>query len=148
VFFQIPSISSEELALPHLIRCELSLLLCHSHSLLLSSYLCRIKWKENSSYSAYRHNLQHLTHLLVHCPAESEPLRRAIFFYFDLWSRRWGSVEFLCAPISRKGSSSTTTILERVCGILIKKTFIFRSPFTPHHRHWHTTGLILDKEIR
>jgi len=44
---QIPSVSSEELALPHFIRCELFRLRCHGHSLLLSSYLCRIKRKEN-----------------------------------------------------------------------------------------------------
>jgi len=55
------------------------LLLCHGHNLLLSSYLCRIKRKGNySSFSACRHHLQHLTHLLLDCPA-SEPLRRAIF---------------------------------------------------------------------
>jgi len=40
------------LTLPRLVRCELSRFLCHGHSLLLFSYLCRIKWKENSSCSA------------------------------------------------------------------------------------------------
>jgi len=103
---QIPSISSEELALPRLIRCELSRLRCHGHSLLLSSYLCKIKWKENSSCNACGHPLQDLTHLLFDCPA-SEPLRRTIFgttsSIFDLWSRFWGvagcwvSVEFFRA---------------------------------------------------
>jgi len=48
---QILSVSSEELALPRLIRCELSRLHCYGHSLLLSSYLCRIKQKKNSSWS-------------------------------------------------------------------------------------------------
>jgi len=48
------------------------------HSLLLSSYICTIKRKENSSCSACGHPLQGLTHLLLDCPA-SEPLRRAIF---------------------------------------------------------------------
>jgi len=75
---QIPSVSSEELAFPRLIRCELSRLRCHVHSLLLSSYLCRIKRKENSSCSACGNPLQDLTHLLLDCPA-SEPLRHAIF---------------------------------------------------------------------
>jgi len=62
---QIPSVSSEELALPRLIRCELSWLRCHGHSLLLSSYLCRIKRKENSSCIACGHPLQDMTHLLL-----------------------------------------------------------------------------------
>jgi len=95
---QIPSVSSEELALPSLIRCELSRLHCHGHSFLLSSYLCRIKRKENSSCSACRHHLQDLTHFFLSCPA-SEPLRRAIFgttsSIFDLWSRPWGVARLL-----------------------------------------------------
>jgi len=61
LFFQITSVSSEELALPRLIRCELPRLRCHGHSLFLSSYLCKVKRKENSSCSAYGHYLQHLT---------------------------------------------------------------------------------------
>jgi len=87
---QVPSVSSEELAFPRLIRCELFRLRCHGHSLFLSSYLCRIKRKENSC-SACGHPLRGLTHLLD-CPA-SEPLRHAIFdttSIFDLWSRPWG----------------------------------------------------------
>jgi len=40
---QIPSFYSEERALPRLIRCKLSCLRCLGYSLLLSSYLCRIK---------------------------------------------------------------------------------------------------------
>jgi len=71
-------VSSEELALPRLIRCELSRLRCNGHSLLLSSYLCRIKRKENSSCSVCGHHLQDLTRLLFDCSV-SEPLRRAIF---------------------------------------------------------------------
>jgi len=84
-FCHISSVSSEELALPRLARCELSRLSCHGHSLLLSSYLCRIKRKENSSCSACRHPLQ--DHHLLDCLA-SAPLRHAIFginsFIFDL----------------------------------------------------------------
>jgi len=57
LFCQIPSVSSEDRALPRLIRCVLSWLRCHGYSLLLSSYLCRIKRKENSSCSACRHSL-------------------------------------------------------------------------------------------
>jgi len=78
----------------------------------LSSYLRRIKRKENSSCSACGYPLQDLTHLLLNCPA-SEPLMRAIFgttsSIVDLWSRPLGmarllvSVELPHAPISRRG---------------------------------------------
>jgi len=78
LFFHIPSLSSEELALSRLARSEPSRLSCHSYSLFLPSYLCRIKWKENSSCNVCPHPLQDLTHLLLDHPA-SEPLRRAIF---------------------------------------------------------------------
>jgi len=73
-----------------------------------------LPFSKNSSCSACGHPLQDLTHLLFDCPA-SELLRRAIFgntsSIFDLWSRPWGVVrllEFLHAPIPRKGSDSTT----------------------------------------
>jgi len=65
-------------------RSKLSRLRCHGHSLLLSSYLNRIKRKENSFCSACGHPLQNLTHLF---------LDRVIFgstsFIFDLWSKPW-----------------------------------------------------------
>jgi len=99
-------------------RCELSRLRCHGHSLLLPSYLCRIKRKENSSCSACGHPLQDLIHLLLDCPA-SEPLRRAIFGTtspfltsgpdLGVWPDCWVSVEFLHVPIPQKGSGSTIT---------------------------------------
>jgi len=57
LFWPFLSVSLEELALPRLIRYELSWLRCHGHSLLLFSYLCRIKWKENFSCSACGHPL-------------------------------------------------------------------------------------------
>jgi len=113
---QIPSVSSEELALPRLIRCELSRLRCHGHSLLFSSYICRIKRKENF-YSACGHPLQDLTHLLLDCPA-SEPLQRAVVgtaSIFDLWSRPWGVAQLMGLrgvsprPYSSEGVGSTTT---------------------------------------
>jgi len=79
-------------------------------SLLLSSYLCRIK-RKNSSCSACGHPLQDLSHLLLDCPA-TKPFRRAIFGTLssisDLWSRPWG-VARLLVSIRQKGSSSTTT---------------------------------------
>ena len=109
--YQVPKVSSEELLLSRPIRCELSRLHCHGHSLLLSSYLHRISRKENFVCSACGHPLQDLNHLLHDCPA-SEPLRKAIFgsslSILDLWSRLW-VVARLLGHISRKGSGSTTT---------------------------------------
>jgi len=75
---RIPSVSSEELALNRLVRCEPSRFRCHGHSLLLSSYLCRIKRKENSSCNTCGHTLQDLAHLQLDYPV-SEPLRSTIF---------------------------------------------------------------------
>ena len=71
--FQVPKVSSEKLLLSRSIRCELSRLRCHGHSLFLSSYLHKISRKENSVCSACGHPLQDLNHLLLGCPA-SEPL--------------------------------------------------------------------------
>ena len=96
--FQVPEVSSEELLLSRFIRCELSRLRCHGHSLLLSSYLHRISRKENSACSACGQPLQDLNHLLLDCSA-SEPLRKSIFgsslSILDLWSRPWGMVRLL-----------------------------------------------------
>jgi len=82
---QIPSVSWEKLALLRFICCELSRLRCHGHSLLLYTYLCRIKRKENSC-SACGHPLQDLAHLLD-CPASDS--------IFDLWSGPWGVARLL-----------------------------------------------------
>ena len=94
---QVPEVSSENLLLSHPIRCELSHLRCHGHSLLLSSYLHRISRKENSACRACGHPLQDLNHLLD-CPA-SEPLRKSIFgsslSILDLLSRPWGVARLL-----------------------------------------------------
>jgi len=76
-FVEIPSVSSEEQALPRLACCELSQFRCNGQSLLLPSYLCKIKQK-NSFCSACGHQLQDLTYFLLDCPA-SEPLQRVIF---------------------------------------------------------------------
>ena len=95
--FQVPEVSLEEL-LSCPIRCELSRLCCHGHSLLLSSYLHRISQKENSASSACEHPLQDLNHLFLDCPA-SEPLDKSIFgsslSILDLWSRPWGVARLL-----------------------------------------------------
>ena len=96
--FQVPEVSSEELLLSRSIRCELSRLRCHGHSLLLSSYLHRISRKENSDCSVCGHPLQNLNHFLLDCRA-SEPLRKSIFgsslSILDLWSRPWGVARLL-----------------------------------------------------
>jgi len=67
LFSRITSVSSEELALPRLALCELSRYRCHGHSLVLISYLWKIK-RKNSSWSACGPQ---------DCPA-SEPLWCAI----------------------------------------------------------------------
>jgi len=91
LFCKIPSVFSEKLALSLLASYKLSPFRCNGQSILLfSSYLCRIKRKENSTCSACGYQLLDLTHLILNCPS-SEPLRRAIFgntsFISDLWSR-------------------------------------------------------------
>ena len=122
--FQVPEVSSEELLLSRSIHCELSRLCCHGHSLLLSSYLHRISWKENSACSACGHPLQDLNHLLLDCPA-FKPLCKSIFgsslslfsiygLELGVWPDCWVSVEFLLAPIPWKGSGSTTTIIKQL----------------------------------
>jgi len=89
--------------LSHLVRCELSQIRYHSHSLLFSSYLCRIKWK-NSSCSARHHQLLDLTHL-PDCPT-IEPFHCPIFgttSIFHLWSKSCGvaHIIFLCSHPSK-----------------------------------------------
>ena len=95
---QVSEVSSEKLLLSRPIRCELSRLHCHGHSLLLSSFLHRISRKENSVCSACGHPLQDFNHLLLDCPA-SEPLRKSIFgsslSILDLRSRPWGVARLL-----------------------------------------------------
>ena len=75
---QVPSISTEELVLPHHARCVLSCLRCNGHSLLLGSYLTRIGRIENPSCSACGHPSQDTSHLILHCPA-TDSLRRSLF---------------------------------------------------------------------
>ena len=116
--YQLPKVSSKELLLSRPIRCELSRLRCHGHSLLSSSYLHRISRKENSACSVCGHPLQDLNHLLLDCPASKHlfvNLSLAPLSILDLWSRRLGVARLLGLrgvpprPIPRKGSGSTTT---------------------------------------
>ena len=95
---QVPEVSSEELLLSRPIRCKLSRLRCHGHSILLSSYLHTINRKRILLCSAYGHPLQDLNHLLLDRFA-SEPLRKSVFGFslsiLDLWSRPWGVARLL-----------------------------------------------------
>ena len=95
---QVPSISTEELVLPRHARCVLSRLRCNGHSLLLGSYLSRIRRIENSSCSACGHSPQDTSHLILHCPA-TDSLRGSLFgdslSLYDLWSRPWGVARLL-----------------------------------------------------
>ena len=113
---QVSSISTEELVLPRHARCVLSRLRCNKHSLLLSSYLCRIGRIENSSCSACGHSSQDTSHLILHCPVTNS-LRRSLFddsLSFSLTSGPdpgelpgyWGSMVFRHAPIPWKGSGN------------------------------------------
>ena len=90
---QVPSISTEELALPRHVRCVLSHLRSNEHSLLLRSYLSRIGSIENPSCSACGHSSQDTSHLILHCPATNS-FRHSLFgdslSLYDLWSRPWG----------------------------------------------------------
>ena len=74
---QVPSISTEELVLPRHARCVLRRLRCNRHSLLLSSYICRIGRIENPC-SACRRSSQDTSYLILHCPA-TDCLRRSLF---------------------------------------------------------------------
>ena len=95
---EAPSISTEELVLPHHVGCVLSHLRCNGDSLLLSSYLSRIGRIENPCCSACGHSSQDTSHLIVHCPA-TDSLRRSLFgdslSLYDLWSRPWGAARLV-----------------------------------------------------
>ena len=110
---QVPSISTEELVLPHRARCVLSRLRCNGHSLLLGCYLSRIGRIENPSCNTCGHLSQNIFHLILHCPA-TDSLPRSLFgnslSLYDLWSRLWrvpgfwGCMVFHHAAIPHKGS--------------------------------------------
>ena len=64
--------------LPRHARCVLCRLRCNGHSLLLGSYLSRFGRIENPSCSACGHSSQHISPLIIHCPA-TDSLRRSLF---------------------------------------------------------------------
>jgi len=99
ILYQIPSVSSEGLALPRLVRCKRISLRYHGHSLLF--YLCGIK-RKNYSCSACGHHLQDLLTfsrnkiilhywIVPHLNLSGAPTL-AYFSIFDPWSRFWGVV--------------------------------------------------------
>ena len=94
----VPSISTEELVLPHHACCVLSRIRCNGHSFLLGFYLSRIGRIENPSCSACGHSSQDTSHLVLQCPA-TDCLRRSLFgdslSLYDLWSRPWGVARLL-----------------------------------------------------
>ena len=57
--------------LPCHARYALSCLCCNGHSLLLTSYLSRIRRIKNSFCSTCRHSSQVTSHLILHCPART-----------------------------------------------------------------------------
>ena len=89
---QVPSIFTEELVLPRHARCVLSRPRCNGHSLLFSSYICRIGRIENSFCSACEHPSQNTSHFVLYCLA-TDSLHRSLFgdslSLYDLWSRLW-----------------------------------------------------------
>ena len=108
---QVSLISTEELVIPRHARCVLSRLRCNGHSLLLSSYLCRIGRIENSSCSACGPR----TPLISFCTVQLR-IVCAVHFLATLCLCTtsgpdagelpgfWGSMIFRHAPIHRKGS--------------------------------------------
>jgi len=98
LFFQIPSVSSEKLTLPRLTRFVMSRHCCHGHSLLLSSYLCKIKRKENSSCSACAHHLQTLTHLSGLSRIRASPTRHLRNHFFQSLIQTLGYVPTVGSP--------------------------------------------------
>ena len=110
---QAPSISTEELVLPHHARCVLSRLRCNGHSLFLGSYLSRIGRIENSSCSAC--GTRPRTSLISFCTVQLQTLCAALSLAtLCLFMTSgpdpgelpgfWGSMVFRHAPIPRKGS--------------------------------------------
>jgi len=116
IFCQTSSVSVE-LVFPRLAHCELSRLCCHGYSVLLSSYLWRIKRKENCSCNACGHQLQDLTSLIVLHPSLTGAKSWALLHpsltccpELWAWSDCWVSAKFFRTPILRKGSSSITRL--------------------------------------
>ena len=104
---QVSLISTKELVLPRYACCVLSRLRCNRHSLLLSSYFCRIGRIENPCCSVCGHPSQDTFHLILHCSAtdylENFCLSRTSGSGPEVLPGFWGSMVFYYAPTSQKG---------------------------------------------
>ena len=116
---QVPSISTEELVLPHHASCVLSRLRCNGHNLLLSSYLSRIG-RIVILYAAPA-DIRPRTPLISFCTVQLRTLCAAHSLTTLCLSTTsdpvpgklpgfWGSMIILHAPIPRKVSSNINTI--------------------------------------
>jgi len=110
LFCQIPSVSRRGLALPRLARYGLFRLSCRGHSLLLSSCLCRIKWKEKFFLQLLRTIFAGLTSFwIVPHLSFSGATSLALLLPFltsgpelGALPNCWASVKFLRAPIPER----------------------------------------------
>jgi len=100
---------------------------CHGYNLLLSTYLCRIKRKREFFLQRLRTPSLGSNSLPFGlsriCMSLSGVPSLALFLPFltsgpdfGAWPDCWVSVEFLLAPIPRKGSGSTTTTVFTTTG--------------------------------
>ena len=116
--FQVPEVSSEELLLSRPIRSELSRLRCHDtvffYPHIFTGSVGRRILLVVPVDTLYRNSIISSSTVLPLNPFVN--LSLAPFFLFltygpDLvvWPDCWISAKFLCAPIPRKGSGSTTT---------------------------------------
>ena len=130
---QVPSISTEELVLPRHTRCVLSRLRCNGHSLLLSSYLCRIGRIENPSCSACGPSPR--TPLISFCTVQLRTLCAAhSLASLCLCTASgpdpgelpgfWGSMVSRHAPIPRKGSGKQKQQMIVVCAVFWTRVLV------------------------
>ena len=126
---QVPSISIEELVLLRHTRYVLSGLRCNEHSLLLSSYLCRIGRIENSSCSAC--GTRPRTSLISFCTVQLRTLCVArLLANFCLsttfgpgpgkFPGFWGLMIFRNQPIPRKGSGNNNNSKTEITDALLR----------------------------
>ena len=124
--------------LPRHARCVFSRLHCNGHSLLLSSYLCRIGRIENSSWSACGHSSQDTSHLILHCLA-SNSLSRSLFGdslrplvqALESWPASGAPWSFVMSPSLGRGRVTTTTSIASFHKTLYccnRRTFIILKP--------------------
>ena len=95
---RLPHCPLRGLVLPHHAHCVLSHLRSNGHSLMLNSFLSGIGRIENPLCSACVHPLQHISHLILHCPATDSLcclLLSDSFSLKNLCSRLWRVFQLL-----------------------------------------------------